>query len=212
MKVLVISDVHGNLPALEFVLNKEQDADLVISLGDVVNYGPWSNECVSLLDTLKNRVLLKGNHEDAFIAGNYPGNHPIAKSFFDFCYPKFTKKSAIENYVQNYALGDFNFQHTINDTYIFEDTVLILNANYFIGHSHQLFEKIISGFKVINVGSVGQNRKNIDEINYVIFYPDKNKDNIELKREHFSAERLINQMKIDSYPQICMDYIFSKKV
>ena len=66
MRILVISDIHGNLPALEFVLNKERSADKIISLGDVVNYGPWSNECVDLMDTLTNKILIVGNHEEAF--------------------------------------------------------------------------------------------------------------------------------------------------
>jgi len=57
VKVLVISDVHGNLPALERVLDNNNDVDLVISLGDVVNYGPWSNECVQLLQAHKYSAL-----------------------------------------------------------------------------------------------------------------------------------------------------------
>ncbi|MES2837170.1 MAG: metallophosphoesterase [Bacteroidota bacterium] len=208
MKVLVISDVHGNLPALEFVLNEEKDSDLIISLGDVVNYGPWSNECVDLLSTQKNKVLLQGNHEEAFISGNYPGNHPIAKAFFDFCYPKFNKKQEIERYLQNYALNDFTFCHTINNSYVFEDTILDIDKNYFIGHSHRIFKREINGFTLVNTGSVGQNRLNINEVNYCVFYTEENK--IELKKKAFSAQKLINKMESDSYPQICMDYILSK--
>ena len=37
MRVLVISDVHGNLPSLEYIIKEEKSVDLVISLGDVVN-------------------------------------------------------------------------------------------------------------------------------------------------------------------------------
>ena len=43
MRYLVFSDVHGNLPALEKVLNKENKVQGYINLGDVVNYGPWGN-------------------------------------------------------------------------------------------------------------------------------------------------------------------------
>ncbi|WP_257659170.1 metallophosphoesterase family protein [Parapedobacter lycopersici] len=209
MKVLVISDVHGNLPAMEFVLKKEADSDLVISLGDVVNYGPWSNECVELLETIENKVLLKGNHEEAFIAGEYLGTHPVALAFFNFCYPKFKRTEKIEKYEQRYILSNFIFCHTILDAYIFEDTELSLDENYFIGHSHRIFERTINGFSLINVGSVGQSRVNIDEINYALFYPEGNK--VELKRQSFSSNQLINQMEVDQYPQICIDYILSKR-
>ena len=77
MKVLVISDVHGNLPALEIVLHKNKDVDLIISLGDVVNYGPWSDDCVKLLNTIEDSILLKGNHEIYFLSGTYNGSNII---------------------------------------------------------------------------------------------------------------------------------------
>lgn len=210
MKILVISDVHGNLPALENVLKKEKKFDLIISLGDVVNYGPWSNECVELLETFENKILLKGNHEDAFISGNYISNNLISKTFFDFCYPKFNKKNEISSYAQEYQFNQFTFCHTIENKYFFEDSEIKIDKNYFIGHSHQIFKREIGKFLLVNTGSVGQNRKNIDEINYVLYYPLSN--TIELKRINFCSDILISQMKIDNYPQMCIDYILSKKI
>ena len=67
MKVCLFSDVHGNLPAMEKMLALSADADLYISLGDIVNYGPWSNECVELLNSIKYKICIRGNHEDAFM-------------------------------------------------------------------------------------------------------------------------------------------------
>jgi len=209
MKILIISDVHGNLPALEFVLKLEKNADFIISLGDVVNYGPWSNECVDVLENLTDKILIKGNHEEAFISGNYPGNNHIAKTFFDFCYPNFDKKNIISRYVQKYNFGDFDFEHTLNNKYIFPDTELALKKNIFIGHSHRLFSKKINEYKLINVGSVGQNRNNVDELNYVIWETERN--NIQLVTKNFSADRLIKEMKQKKYPEICVEYIQSKR-
>lgn len=40
MKLLVISDIHGNWAALQAVLKAEQDADRILCLGDLVDYGP----------------------------------------------------------------------------------------------------------------------------------------------------------------------------
>lgn len=210
MKILVISDIHGNLPALEYVLSKEKNFDVIISLGDVVNYGPWSNECVELLETFKNKILLKGNHEDAFISGDYISNNLISRTFFDFCYPKFNKKKIISSYAQEYQLNQYTFCHTIENKYFFEDSDIIIDKNYFIGHSHQIFKKKIGEFMLVNTGSVGQNRQNIDEINYVLYYPLSN--TIELKKLIYSSDILITQMKNDNYPQLCIDYILSKKI
>ena len=82
MKIVVFSDIHGNLAALETMLHQNTDADMYISLGDVVNYSPFSNECVDLLETLPNCIKLIGNHEEAFIEGTYKGKHPVAQAFF----------------------------------------------------------------------------------------------------------------------------------
>ncbi|MEO6306055.1 MAG: metallophosphoesterase [Bacteroidia bacterium] len=210
MKVLIISDIHGNLPALEYVLTAEKDADLVVSLGDVVNYGPWSNECVDLLETLPNKILIKGNHEDAFISGIYPGENLVVKSFFNFCYPKFDRKSQIENYLKNWEMNNFFFTHTLNNEYIFSDTEITINANTFIGHSHSMFIKENMGYTLVNVGSVGQNRKNINQINYVVWDSETNK--IDLISKEFNAVKLFNEMRIKGYPEICMNYLLSKQI
>lgn len=209
MRVLILSDVHGNLPALEYVLKSEKLVDWVISLGDVVNYGPWSNECVDLLDTLRNKDLILGNHEQAFISGIYPGNNVVAKAFFEKCYPIFNKKEKISQYVKNISLENSNFIHTLNERYIYSDTEVEIYKNTFIGHSHRLFAKIVNNCRLVNVGSVGQNRINIDEVNYVIWNTEK--DTVELVRKQFSADKLINKMKIEKYPKICIEYILSKR-
>ena len=209
MRVLVFSDVHGNLPALEDVLKKEKSVDLVISLGDVVNYGPWSSECVDLLDSVDNKILLKGNHEEAFISGIYVGENIIAKTFFDQCYSEFNKKDKICSYIEKYELGNYEFRHTLNDEYIFFDTEVDIYKSTFIGHSHRLFTKIMGNYRLVNVGSLGQNRLNIDEINYIIW--DTETDNLELIRRTFSANSLIKEMKKRKFPDICINYLLSKR-
>jgi len=49
MKVGVVSDVHGNLVALEAVLADMPDVDAVVNAGDVVGYNPWPAECVEAM-------------------------------------------------------------------------------------------------------------------------------------------------------------------
>lgn len=74
MKILVFSDVHANWPALQAVLRAEPDADRILCLGDLVNYGPQPAECVSWAMKLDGRSrVIQGNHDQAFSTGNDPG-------------------------------------------------------------------------------------------------------------------------------------------
>ena len=64
MKIVVFSDVHGNLNALKEVLEqiKEQNADLTVFLGDIFQRGNEEIECLELLKD--NEILcIKGNCE-----------------------------------------------------------------------------------------------------------------------------------------------------
>ena len=68
MRVAVVSDIHGNLHALEAVLADVDGAkpDQVWCLGDVVGYGPRPNECC---DRMRERadLALCGNHDLAVL-------------------------------------------------------------------------------------------------------------------------------------------------
>ena len=67
MRCLIVSDIHGNLPALEAVLASPEAADCesIVSLGDQVNFGPQSREVLRRLEGLHAAMLL-GNHEERF--------------------------------------------------------------------------------------------------------------------------------------------------
>ncbi len=65
MRVLVISDIHANLTALEAVLADAGEVEATWCLGDLVGYGPDPNECVERIRGLPNLVCLLGNHDAA---------------------------------------------------------------------------------------------------------------------------------------------------
>ena len=68
MIVLVLSDIHANLEALEAVLAHAGHFDHVWFLGDAVGYGPDPNACVERLRELRPDVWLAGNHDWAALA------------------------------------------------------------------------------------------------------------------------------------------------
>jgi len=61
MKLLVISDVHANWPALQAI---REEADAVVCLGDLVSYGPFPRECVAWVREHGMHVV-RGNHDTA---------------------------------------------------------------------------------------------------------------------------------------------------
>jgi predicted phosphodiesterase len=67
MLILIISDIHANLTALDAVLSDAGEVDAVWCLGDLVGYGPDPNECVERIRQLPNLVCLIGNHDAAVI-------------------------------------------------------------------------------------------------------------------------------------------------
>lgn len=70
MKIAVLSDIHGNLEALEAVLQDLQraGAEQVICLGDLIGYGPDPEAVVSRIREL-GYVAILGNHEAALAGG-----------------------------------------------------------------------------------------------------------------------------------------------
>ena len=68
MRYAVLSDVHGNLEALETVLADTRLArpDRWLCLGDTVGYGPDPNECASCIQGLGGPVIA-GNHDLAAV-------------------------------------------------------------------------------------------------------------------------------------------------
>lgn len=74
-KLALISDIHGNLPALEAVLAKldEYSPDHWLCLGDVVGYGPFPSECIDLIRE-RGIPTVMGNH-DAGVADKLTIRH-----------------------------------------------------------------------------------------------------------------------------------------
>ncbi len=208
MKFAFFSDIHGNLPALEIALKESGKVEGYIILGDVVNYGPWSNECVQLIETLSGCVKIQGNHEEYFIQGTCDSENYLANKFFDHCYPKFKEVDLIQTYEKKTQFEDFTCTHTLESKYIFGDTDVTLGKNHIIGHSHRQYEINRNGYKLINPGSVGQNRQFINEINFMIY--DTKWKKSDFRSVLYDVNTVIQQMKKLDYPEVCLDYYRNK--
>lgn len=66
MKYAVLSDIHGNLPALEAVLRdaRSRGADHFLLLGDYCLSNPWPDRCLDTIFSLPDATVIRGNEEN----------------------------------------------------------------------------------------------------------------------------------------------------
>lgn len=76
MRIAVLSDIHGNVSALESVLSDIKanvKPDYIALLGDLINYGMRSNEVISIIKGLDILLICNiwGNHEQSILEDDY---------------------------------------------------------------------------------------------------------------------------------------------
>ena len=75
MRIIILSDIHANVTALEAVLADMESVgsyDAIAILGDLVNYGPRPNEVIDKVLQLSTPVIVNlwGNHEYSIFGGS----------------------------------------------------------------------------------------------------------------------------------------------
>lgn len=149
MRVLVISDIHANLTALEAVLDTAPMHDAVWCLGDLVGYGPDPNECVELVSSLEELVCLIGNHDQAAM-GQIPRSrfNRDAGSVIDWTMSKLTDETRafLDTLPSKVTMDNFTLAHGSPNQPVWEyilDPVTAdrnfeeMRTDYaLVGHSH----------------------------------------------------------------------------
>ena len=71
MKIAVLTDAHGNLPALQVALRaiRREGTDAIFHTGDAIGIGPFPAECLELLLSTPGMNLIRGNHDSYFSTG-----------------------------------------------------------------------------------------------------------------------------------------------
>ena len=64
MRILLLSDIHANLEALDATLAGAPSFDVVVNLGDIVGYGASPNEVTDRSREL-GKIFVRGNHDKA---------------------------------------------------------------------------------------------------------------------------------------------------
>ena len=203
--IAILSDIHGNLPALKSVLEdmKQYDIDQVISLGDVSGYYPFINEVIELLREHK-AINLIGNH-DRYIIDNTECPRSTSANFC-LTYQKGVitdeNKQWLADSISSLKFAETSMVHggwdDPEDEYIYKvNTSYFERYNekfFFCGHTHvQKHINLKNGQSFINPGSVGQPRDGINTAAYCIF--DEKNGSVELRRVPYDIDNVANKMK-----------------
>jgi putative phosphoesterase len=168
MRIATLYDLHGNLPALEAVLQEIPDEATIVVGGDICAGGTHPSETLERLRGLGERMLwLRGNSDRELMLGE-KGLAPAEVVEATRAALRADQIAFLYGLPPTVQIGDMFFCHATprNDLDIFtertpEERIAHLFAHVdsdvvVCGHTHTQFERTIAGKRVINSGSVGR--------------------------------------------------------
>jgi putative phosphoesterase len=220
MRVAAIYDIHGNLPALEAVLQeiRKEKADSVIVGGDVLP-GPMPRETLACLAELEIPVqYIYGNGEVAVLE-QMAGKIPLAVPEPFRPVIQWTAQQLDSGHERSLAawpktlrleisgVGGVLFCHATprNENEIFtgsspEDRLLPIFSDLDVslvvcGHTHMQFDRMIGATRVVNAGSVGMpfGQPGAD---WLLLDP-----NVELRHTSYDLAQAAERIRATDYPQ-----------
>lgn len=209
----LLSDIHGNLEALEAVFRDGQRKNIHrwICLGDIVGYGPNPSECIQLVRNYCEIIVL-GNHDEACgLTSEVDEFNKIARH--SILWTRTRLKENERDWLRKLPLFEIDHNrmyvhasprkpHLWN--YIFTETEAQRQIAFyppdvkfcFIGHTHESFHFVSEeGSELINVGSVGQPRDYDSRACFAIF--DENLGQVVFQRVEYDIKS--TQKKIIDY-------------
>lgn len=208
MLIGVVSDVHGNLPALEAVLDDLSAVDALVNAGDTVGYNPWPGECV---DVMRQRDVpsVLGNHDRAVASETGFRFNRMAAAGVEYALDVLDRNQLawLESLPEQRSCFDDRVRivhgHPEDpDRYTypedFDPSMLAGEDALVLGHTHvQHVEEFDEGI-VLNPGSVGQPRDCDPHAAYAIL--DLDAMDAELCRVEYDVERVIEAVEAAGLP------------
>jgi predicted phosphodiesterase len=151
MKYAIIADIHGNLDALQVVLNdiRAQNATNIVCLGDVVGYNANPKECLQIIRDM-NIPVVKGNHDEYCSSNDHlEGFNPHAADAVHWTREQLTDddKKWLRELKYSRMVANFTMVHATLDApdrwgYVFDKLAAAASFPYqmtqmcFFGHTH----------------------------------------------------------------------------
>lgn len=214
MKVALLSDIHGNLPALEAVLAHagEMKVKQIWNLGDFTGFGAKPDAVIKLVKKHK-AISIIGNYDQKVLKvpekSDEWKNTKVPEKWFSFhwSYEQLSKKSIdylkslSENHRETIKNWKVLFCHgspeaideALNDETPQErlrDLAKKAHANIILcGHSHEPFMRFAGGSIFINPGSVGRPFDGDPRASYAVLSIKKHKVEVDFFRIDYDVEK-----------------------
>jgi putative phosphoesterase len=218
-RVAVIADIHGNLPALDAVLDEIQQAGVerIIVAGDVVP-GPMPRECIDRLVGLAMPVqFVRGNGDrDALSRIRGEPTDPVPERYVAAMRWVAEELRSHEAVLATWPaslrvdiprLGTALICHATprNDTELFtrltseerlRPVFAGIDASVVIcGHTHMQFDRTVGAVRVVNAGSIGMPFGEPGAY-WTLLGPD-----VQLRRTMYDLQRAADHIRATAYPQ-----------
>ena len=175
MRIAVLNDIHGNLPALDAVLVEVDQAgvDAIVVGGDLV-WGPMPAETLDRLTALGDRARFVMGNADRDVVEAFDGDAPDDDAVSSYCAARisaeqrdFLAAMAPTVVLDVDGLGETLFCHgsprsdTERITTVTPDARLrrilegVGESLVVCGHTHRQFDRHIDAWRVVNAGAVG---------------------------------------------------------
>lgn len=220
MPVACLFDIHGNLPALEAVLEdvRHSDADHIVVGGDVLP-GPFPRECLDLLMSLELPIeFIIGNGDRETVTAMREGVSAAIPEYFHeamrwnaaqltTAYADAISQWPLTRRLHVGGIGDVLFCHATprNDTEIFmrttSDATLLpifepLRVQAVVcGHTHMQHDRTVGSTRIINAGSIGASFHGAGAY-WALLGP-----TVQLRRTYYDIEQAAARIRATEYPQ-----------
>lgn len=210
MEVGLISDVHGNLPALEAVLEDMPDVDRLLCAGDVVGYNPWPAECVDRVRDVADATVV-GNHDrNVRTPEEYRANQ-MAKAGLEYAKEQLSASQLewLDELPRKAWFPDDEFllvhdHPEIEDKYVLPSEFHGLprylddERGVVLGHTHVQHSETAAGRLLVNPGSVGQPRDGNPDAAYAVL--DVDAWEVDLRRVAYDIDSVVSRVEETGLP------------
>ena len=212
--IAIISDVHGNLPALKAVLEKIDalGCGSIISLGDVVGYYAQPGECVDLLRA-RGVVNILGNHDHYIVSGEGCPRSKLVSDITEYQRGIISPEQvAWLAQSRSYIIdGSTYFIHggwqDPVDQYLYaiaETDIPPAAETFFAGHTHVQVLLDVNGRTFCNPGAVGQPRDGDPRAAFATL----DNGHIVLHRVDYDIDETAFHMKEVGFPARCYENLY----